>query len=72
MRNLQDIGNLTSSAGSWMDGCEVQEKGHGCRGSFGSCHPIDGTSMGMNEIVQLKKRVVSISATCYEDRLDMG
>lgn len=38
-----------------MDGSEAQEKGHGCRGRFGSCHYIDGTSMGMNEIAQLKR-----------------
>lgn len=54
-----------------MDESEVQEGGQVCRGRFGSCQHRDGTSTGMDETAQFK-RVVCISAKCYEDRLGMG
>lgn len=71
LRYLSGILHENHPAGSWMGGSEVQEKVQGCRGRFGSCRHIDGTSMGTNEIAELK-RAVGISAKCYEGRLVMG
>lgn len=55
-----------------MDGSEAQERGQGYRGRCRSGQHTDGPSMGMGEVAQVRKRVVSISAKCPEDRLDMG